>query len=253
MKQKNIQCGSKTQKTADKKSILTKREQEIFELLLNGICPKEIAHSLKIKVPTVIYHQYNMYKKLGVHSIKELLVKYLREPLFNDADEITPVFTSLGPLTDDYGSSISISKGIKKIKDQKCFCYAIKGKLAADGISYAGIHCFPDSPTLEVMKEMISFSFKVLGDGNSYEIAIITTDTRKKGGCNHYQKQFNTIKNKISIIQIKVSELAQVNVFNKPVFGKSVKFMQSNSELIQLHINGNGDFNLKFWDIKFFL
>ena len=241
------------QKPANKESALTKREKEIFNLLLGGTLPKEIAYSLKIKLPTVIYHQYNIYNKLGVHSINELLVKYLREPPVNSADGITPIFSSLGQLIDDNGSSISVSKKLRKIKDQNCLCYSIKGKLAANGFSYAGIHCFPDLSTLEIIKKMTSFSFKVLGDGNIYEIAVNTSDTRKKGGYNHYKKQFTTIKGKISTIHIKISELEQAKVFDKPIFGKAVKFIQSNAELIQLHINGNGNFNLIFWDMKFHL
>jgi len=239
----------KTNINKEQISLLTKREREIFNLLLDGISPKEIAFSLKIKLPTVIFHQYNIYNKLGVHSINELLVKYLREP----ADGVTPVFSSFGQLIDDNGSSVSVSRKLKKIKDQYCLCYAIKGKLAANGTSYAGIHCFPDSGTLEIIKKMTSLSFKVLGDGNFYDIAVITSDTRKKGGYNHYHKQFTTIKGKISTIYIKINELEQAKVLNKPIFGKAVKFIQSNVELIQLHIYGNGNFNLKFWDIKLHL
>ena len=245
--------GKKAAIKKNKVSLLTKREQEIFNLLLDGISPKEIAFSLKIKLPTVIFHQKNIYNKLGVHSINELLVKYLREPPVNTADGITPVFSSLGQLIDNYGSSVSVSKKLRKIKDQYCLCYAIKGKLAADGSSYAGIHCFPDLGTLGIIKKMTSFSFKVLGDGNIYVIAVITSDTRKKGGYNHYHKQFTTIKGKISTIYIKINELEQAKVLNKPIFGKAVRFIQSNVELIQLHIYGNGNFNLKFWDIKLHL
>ncbi|MCL2444458.1 MAG: helix-turn-helix domain-containing protein, partial [Treponema sp.] len=171
-------------------SILTRREHEILNLLLDGILPKEIAFSLNIKLPTVIYHQYNIYKKLDIHSINELLVKFLRVPFINTTFEITPVFSSLGPITDDNGSSISISKKLKKIKDQYCLCYSIKGKLADEGICHAGVCCFPDSATLETIKKMTSFSFNIIGDGNIYEISVNTSDTRKKGGYNHYCKQF---------------------------------------------------------------
>jgi len=55
---------------------LTPREQEIFNLLLEGIQPKEIAYNLQISYRTVDVHRSNLYRKLGVNSIQELIVKY---------------------------------------------------------------------------------------------------------------------------------------------------------------------------------
>ena len=55
---------------------ITLREREIFDLLLEGFSQKEIAHKLNISHSTVDFHRTNLYKKLGVHSIKELFAKY---------------------------------------------------------------------------------------------------------------------------------------------------------------------------------
>jgi DNA-binding CsgD family transcriptional regulator len=55
---------------------LTSREQEIFNMLLDNITPKEIAYNLKISYFTVNFHRDNIYKKLGVHNFRELLAKY---------------------------------------------------------------------------------------------------------------------------------------------------------------------------------
>lgn len=55
---------------------LTPREKEIFTMLLNGVVPKEIAHTLKISPHTEHYHQKNLYRKLGIQSITELFAKY---------------------------------------------------------------------------------------------------------------------------------------------------------------------------------
>jgi DNA-binding CsgD family transcriptional regulator len=55
---------------------LTSREREIFNLLLDGISPKEIAHKLHVSSKAVDYHRGNLYGKLGVQSIQELLAKY---------------------------------------------------------------------------------------------------------------------------------------------------------------------------------
>jgi len=51
---------------------LTDREQEIKELLLEGMALKEIANALKISFKTVDFHRGNLYRKLGIQSYKEL-------------------------------------------------------------------------------------------------------------------------------------------------------------------------------------
>jgi DNA-binding CsgD family transcriptional regulator len=60
---------------------LTSREREIFNLLLDGVSPKEIAYKLHISSKAVDYHRGNLYGKLGVHSIQELFAKYLNDRL----------------------------------------------------------------------------------------------------------------------------------------------------------------------------
>jgi len=54
---------------------LTLREQEILNLLMDGLHQKEIAHRMSISARTVDFHRNNIYRKLGVHSIQELLTK----------------------------------------------------------------------------------------------------------------------------------------------------------------------------------
>ena len=55
---------------------LTDRERELFTLLLIGVSPKEIAHTLKISFHTVAFHRTNLYRKLGIQSRAELFAKY---------------------------------------------------------------------------------------------------------------------------------------------------------------------------------
>jgi two-component system uhpT operon response regulator UhpA len=47
---------------------LTSREREIFNLLLDGISLKEIAHKLHVSSKAVDYHRGNLYGKLSVQS-----------------------------------------------------------------------------------------------------------------------------------------------------------------------------------------
>ena len=55
---------------------LSPREREIFDLLLNGVSPKEIAHKLNITLHTVAFHRTKLYNKLGVQSIQKLFAQY---------------------------------------------------------------------------------------------------------------------------------------------------------------------------------
>ncbi|HUA38147.1 MAG TPA: response regulator transcription factor [Candidatus Sulfopaludibacter sp.] len=58
---------------------LSKREEEILNLLAKGYRYKEIADTLSISFETVRTHLKNIYDKLHVHSRTEAVVKYLRK------------------------------------------------------------------------------------------------------------------------------------------------------------------------------
>ena len=53
-------------------AMLTKREKEVFRLIVDGFENKAIAKKLFISVKTVEYHKENLKQKLGVTTIKEL-------------------------------------------------------------------------------------------------------------------------------------------------------------------------------------
>ena len=60
------------------KSILTKREKEIFTLLINNKTTKEIAEKLGISEKTVRNHISNTMQKLGVKGRSQAVVELLR-------------------------------------------------------------------------------------------------------------------------------------------------------------------------------
>lgn len=60
------------------KSILTKREKEVFELLILNKSTKEIASKLDISEKTVRNHISNAMQKLGVKSRASAVVELLR-------------------------------------------------------------------------------------------------------------------------------------------------------------------------------
>ena len=60
------------------KSILTKRENEIFTLLVSGSSTKDIASFLNISEKTVRNHISNAIQKLGVKGRAQAVVELLR-------------------------------------------------------------------------------------------------------------------------------------------------------------------------------
>ena len=57
---------------------LTKREQEILELIANELTSEQIAKNLHISIPTVESHRRNMFRKLGVQSVVGLVKEALK-------------------------------------------------------------------------------------------------------------------------------------------------------------------------------
>ena len=58
-------------------SVLTKREREVVELMCQGLSPAHVAKTLRINVSTAYKHIAHIYRKLGVSSQQELLVRIL--------------------------------------------------------------------------------------------------------------------------------------------------------------------------------
>ncbi|AJD91691.1 LuxR family transcriptional regulator [Jeotgalibacillus malaysiensis] len=63
---------------ARRTSILTKREKEVFTLLLEDKITKEIASELFISEKTVRNHISNVIQKLGVKGRSQAIVELLR-------------------------------------------------------------------------------------------------------------------------------------------------------------------------------
>ncbi len=60
------------------KQLLTKREKEVFELLVQDMTTKEIAEKLFISEKTVRNHISNTIQKLGVKGRSQAVVELLR-------------------------------------------------------------------------------------------------------------------------------------------------------------------------------
>lgn len=60
-------------KAAPSIEMLTKREREVFDLLIMGRTAREIALALSIGVKTVETHRERIFKKLALHSVVQLV------------------------------------------------------------------------------------------------------------------------------------------------------------------------------------
>ena len=64
---------------------LTPTEHKVFDYYISGKSAKEIMELTNIKESTLRYHNKNIYSKLGVHSLKQMLI--LAEKLKSDSKE----------------------------------------------------------------------------------------------------------------------------------------------------------------------
>ena len=231
--------------------VLTERELEIFKKLRAGATPKEIAFDLKIAHGTFLTHQGNLYRKLDVHTINELLTKYSSIAL----PEIKPpinkyagaVFNHWYTIADDLGSSISGGLNFEEI--QGCYnnTYTICGNVSDKDDAYIGLAAYPDPSTLEAIKKARVICFTALGDGNIYEATIITAKGEADEDYSFHGKNFITEKGEISTFSFNIDEISQSHLY-----GNDAPFIKDNIEAFYIRCFSAGDFKLKIWDVKIF-
>ncbi len=66
---------------ADRYELLSLREKEIARLLVSGRSNREIGEELFISAATVDTHRTNIFRKLGVHTLPELILYWVRTGL----------------------------------------------------------------------------------------------------------------------------------------------------------------------------
>ena len=66
---------------------LTSREREIVQLLAEGKSTKEIAITLGLSVKTAETHRSNLMRKLGLHSVGEVVLYAVRNHIVQVAPE----------------------------------------------------------------------------------------------------------------------------------------------------------------------
>ena len=65
----------------DSYDLLSIREKEILQLLASGATNRQVAETIHVSVATVETHRTNVFQKLGIHSLPELILYAVRKGL----------------------------------------------------------------------------------------------------------------------------------------------------------------------------
>nr|AGS51734.1 hypothetical protein [uncultured bacterium contig00037] len=250
---------------AEKTEALTPREQEIYNMLIDGKTPKEIAYELDITYNTVAAHQKSIYHKLDVQNINEFLTKFRpaghisvfpaveqqhqrsKKSLFSAISSLLKRtkkanFINWYKIGDEYSTyNVKIEK--EEIDGQLEECVTIFGTMSGYEYAFAGATSCIFPSTLKDMWKMKMFSFKALGDGNKYITSFPTVETTEG---NRFNYVFSTVKDQIITVNINIPD-DLVRISNSE---DKIKFVQKNIYQFNIHALNPGSYSLKFWDIR---
>lgn len=80
VKQQIVDSFIDNKKSVNARELLTAREHDVMELLLEGKWTKEIADTLRIKLPTVSAHKSRIFEKYEVDNVIDLFRKVNKTP-----------------------------------------------------------------------------------------------------------------------------------------------------------------------------
>jgi len=87
-------------------SELTSREREIVSLVATGKSTKQVANSLGISVKTAETHRVNVMRKLGLHSVSDLVLYAIRNNFVQVSDGIARAEREVSPVLGESLSNI---------------------------------------------------------------------------------------------------------------------------------------------------
>jgi hypothetical protein len=143
-------------------------------------------------------------------------------------------------------SKIKLIEAIEQIDGEPLMTYSIDGEITSQyQYGYAGWYAFPDDPTLELLRTARAFTFKVIGDGSTYDVMLCTADISDAA---YYRTAFTTRKDQITNVTVKVGQLAQ-----PADWGVKKPFNQGTATQIQFQTTNNGKpgtFKVKIYDLR---
>jgi len=143
-------------------------------------------------------------------------------------------------------SRISVIEEVEPVDGSLVTTYNISGEITGQyEYGYTGWYAYPDDPTMAALKGAKSFSFKVIGDGQSYFVMVPSWDI--KDDCYH-RVVFTTEKDKVKTVTVSMDSLWQPEEW-----GIKKEFNRNHAKQIQWQTTNNGrpgTFRLKIWDLN---
>jgi len=145
-------------------------------------------------------------------------------------------------------SQINVIEDVEPIGGNLVKVYSISGEITNQyEYGYAGWYAYPDDPTMAALKGAKSFSFNVLGDGQTYYVMVPAWDI--KDDCYH-RVAFTTKKDQMMTVSVDMDSLWQPEEW-----GIKKEFHRNHAKQIQWQTTNNGrpgTFRLKIWDLKLY-
>jgi DNA-binding CsgD family transcriptional regulator len=240
---------------------LSPREREIFDLLLEGVSPKEIAYKLNITHSTVDFHRTKIYGKLGVHSIQELFTKYLTADKAAQlaAKGVIPAFalgfysyTDVERQTERGKSTAKIFVSRKKIDGEYIEVLNLKTNLVKTKYDIHTIYADMHTTTLNHrLSRANGIRFKAIGDGKPWQVEFHTTESHMGEIFYSYIYLFSTIRDQVINVDIPYTSIYL------PEYWEKYRFEFNKEKIVTLSIGANflqgyGKSLLQIFDFEIF-
>jgi DNA-binding CsgD family transcriptional regulator len=245
---------------------LTLREQELLNLLLEGVSPKEISYRLHISNHTVDFHRGNLYRKLGINSLQELFSLYSESRLKSSNVEIMiPANTQripaskmdLLPYTDEdfAGGKSTMEVSINQetidgvIIDEVLTLNATLAK--GYGYPFAEAHV-RGKYTLQQLRRADGIRFKAKGDGKKWRTMFHTVESAA-ANWESYQYTFDTVRDQTILVDIPYSSLRQSKMAAEhqrfEFYGTNIKVLAIG---VVIRAQELGSFSIKIFDFEIY-
>jgi len=208
---------------------LSHREREIFDLLLKGVPPKDIAYNLNISYNTVDFHRKKVYSKLDIHSIQELVAKYStngKDARSAATGEKIPVYglgfysyTDAERRTEKGKSTSKIFISQEKIDGAVVDVLNLKTNLVKTKYDIHTIYADMHTTSLnQRLRKANGIRFKAMGDGKPWQVEFHTTESKEGEIFFCYVYIFSTIRNQVVDVDISYSGLYLPDYWEKYKF-----------------------------------
>jgi Response regulator containing a CheY-like receiver domain and an HTH DNA-binding domain len=211
---------------------MTSREREIFDLLVDGVSPKEIAHKLNISLSTVDFHRTKLYRKLGVHSIQELLAKYSanndkapepeavisvsgtkKQSIHPTSAEIIPAYNLgfYGSTDKEIGGNSAAEVYVTREEiDGMLIDSVLNIKINMAEMGGEKEYAQAYTSKFDIIKRLWKadgIRFKAKGDGKSWFLELKTIESKQEIYWVNYLYEFGTIRDQVIVIDVPYSSL----------------------------------------------